>query len=115
MGLDSDNLLDLVREILADGKGGELIALPAAKQSGGLFGWIVMVTASSARHASALAERLLRGLKNAGLKNCAVEKSDDSSWILIDAGGVIVHVMLAETRAHYNLESLWKFEEDAAT
>ena len=29
------------------------------------------------------------------------------SWILVDAGSVVVHIMLDELRDYYDLESLW--------
>ena len=36
-----------------------------------------------------------------------IEGDKDSSWILIDAHDVCVHVFLRENRAFYNLEKLW--------
>ena len=33
-----------------------------------------------------------------------------SEWLLVDLGGVVVHLMLAPVRALYNLEELWNFD-----
>jgi ribosome-associated protein len=37
----------------------------------------------------------------------SVEGLDDSTWVLMDYGDVIVHVFLSETRAYYDLDRLW--------
>ncbi len=37
-----------------------------------------------------------------------VEGTPESGWILMDYGGVIVHLFTAEMRRYYQLEDLWK-------
>ena len=41
------------------------------------------------------------------MKPRAVEGLDDSSWVLLDYGDLVVHVFLDETREFYGLERLW--------
>jgi ribosome-associated protein len=56
-----------------------------------------------------MADKLLLRLKEAGHAAAAAEGRGDpqASWILIDAGDVIVHLFRAETRAFYDIEKLW--------
>ena len=42
-----------------------------------------------------------------GLKPATVEGAPESGWMLVDYGGLIVHVFDPERRAFYTLESLW--------
>ena len=39
-----------------------------------------------------------------------MEGKEESEWILIDSGEVVVNIMLDETRSFYDLESLWGAE-----
>ena len=36
-----------------------------------------------------------------------IDGQDDSEWILVDCGDVVVNIMQQETREFYDLESLW--------
>ena len=36
-----------------------------------------------------------------------IEGEDDSEWILVDCGDVVVNIMQKDTREFYDLESLW--------
>ena len=68
---------------------------------------IVVASGRSARHVGALADHLLRALKDAGYGRARVEGLPQADWVLIDAGDVIVHVFRPEARAFYNLEKMW--------
>ena len=102
----------LVVAVLEEGQAADIAVLETDRQSGGLFSHMIVATASSARHASALTRRLTRALKEAGFAR-RVEESAEREWSLVDAGAVVTHVMQAEARARYNLEGLWGFEKDA--
>jgi ribosome-associated protein len=54
-----------------------------------------------------IADRVLEGLKKAGISDSRVEGLPHCDWVLIDAGDVIVHVFRPEVRAFYDLEKMW--------
>ena len=54
-----------------------------------------------------IADRVLEGLKQAGVPGLRVEGLRNCDWVLIDAGDIIVHVFRPEVRAFYNLEKMW--------
>ena len=68
---------------------------------------MVVASGRSGRQLGAMADKLLRRLKQAGVRGATVEGRGHSHWILIDAGDVIVHLFRPETRELYNLEKLW--------
>jgi len=68
---------------------------------------MIVASGRSDRHVGAVADRVLRALKEAGHGRAAVEGLDARDWVLIDAGDVIVHLFRPEVRSFYNLEKMW--------
>lgn len=74
-----------------------------------ITGWFVVTSGGSARQVRAIADAVEEGVDAAGgPKPVRVEGLDDATWVLMDYGDVIVHVMDDESRAFYDLERLWR-------
>jgi ribosome-associated protein len=69
--------------------------------------YFVIATAQNQRHVSALIDAFDKELANQGIKSLHREGEASSGWVLVDFGGVIVHVFTEEDRKFYNLEGLW--------
>ena len=74
---------------------------------------MIVASGRSQRHVGALADHILRALKDAGIGKAKVEGMPHCDWVLIDAGDVIVHLFRPEVRAFYNLEKIWSVEPPA--
>lgn len=68
---------------------------------------MIIASGTSTRHISALAQNLVEKAKEQGLQPRGVEGGANADWVLVDLGDVVVHVMLPEARALYDLERLW--------
>jgi ribosome-associated protein len=69
--------------------------------------YFVIATALNQRHTSALIDAMEKDLANDGIKALHREGEASSGWVLVDYGGVIVHIFSPEDREFYNLEGLW--------
>lgn len=69
--------------------------------------FMIVASGRSRRQVMALAENVLRLAKERGQRPMGVEGERHGEWILVDLCDVVVHVMLPETRAWYQLEKLW--------
>lgn len=55
-----------------------------------------------------IAEEVAAKVKESGAnKPARAEGQDDWTWVLLDFGLFVVHVMHEETRQYYDLERLW--------
>ena len=46
-------------------------------------------------------------MKEIDIEVIGIEGEEEGSWVLVDVGDIIVHIMTPPTRAYYNLEELW--------
>ena len=91
---------------LDDDKAQEVVHIDLRGKSSVADGMIV-ASGRSHRHVGAMADHLLRTLKDAGLGKARVEGLPHCDWVLIDAGDVIVHLFRPEVRQFYNIEKIW--------
>lgn len=68
---------------------------------------MVIASGRSDRQVRAIAAAIVEQCKKAGYRPLGVEGERSGEWILVDLGGVVVHVMLPRVREFYNLEKLW--------
>ena len=93
---------------VADLNRGRDIAIIDLREITPVFDFFVLVTGSSRRQLHSIAEEidlLLR--KQFGDKRMGLEGYEDSRWILLDFGDVVIHLFDEETREYYDLENLW--------
>lgn len=69
--------------------------------------YLVIMTADSDRQAGAVADNVDAVMKAAGHTKVAVEGYETGTWIIVDYGDVVAHVMGRTAREFYDLDGLW--------
>lgn len=93
--------------VAIDNKAKEVAVLDVCGQSSE-FDLFVLATGQSRRQLHAISEQIDDVLeKDLGDKRMGIEGYDESRWIVLDYGSVVIHLFDEETREYYDLESLW--------
>jgi ribosome-associated protein len=69
--------------------------------------YLVLMTGHSDRHVATIAQAVDEMLSRHGANAISVEGLPRGNWVLIDFVDVVVHVLLQEARALYDLDGLW--------
>lgn len=72
----------------------------------------VIASGNSTRHVKSMADKLVQAAKAAGVQPLGVEGEREAQWILVDLNDIIVHLMLPQARAFYNIEKLWEVSSE---
>ena len=105
-GIDVEATTKVVLTSLEDDKAEDILAIDIRGKSS-FADMLVVASGRSSRHVSALADHVMRNLKDAGLKDVRVEGLPQGDWVLVDAGDVVVHLFRPEVRSFYNIEKIW--------
>ncbi len=106
--LDAD-VLELVRTAAAaarDKKAFQVVAMDVVEMTS-LADSFMVCSGASERQVQAIAEEVERRLAGAGRRALHTEGRPRGSWVLLDYGDLVVHVLTEERREYYSLESLW--------
>ncbi|MBM5574591.1 MULTISPECIES: ribosome silencing factor [Deefgea] len=101
-----DAMRDIAVLALEDIKGKEIQVLDTTTLTD-LFDCMIVATGESNRQVRALANNVAVELKAKGYEILSTEGEETGDWVLVDAGSLIVHVMLPAVRDYYDLEQLW--------
>jgi len=69
--------------------------------------FLVLMTGRSDRQVGALADGIEEAVRKKNRRAISVEGRQNSSWILMDFGDVVVHVFQDDARSLYDIEGLW--------
>lgn len=102
----SSAMLALVMKSLDEDKAEDIVSIDLAGKTP-IADYMVVASGRSQRHVSALAEHLVRRLKEEGFGAGRVEGLRQGDWVLIDNGDILIHVFRPEVREFYKLEKMW--------
>jgi ribosome-associated protein len=104
--VDVDDATRVVLTSLEDDKAEDILAIDIRGKSS-FADMLIVASGRSARHVGALADHVMRKLKESGVKDVRVEGMPNCDWVLVDAGDVVVHLFRPEVRSFYNIEKIW--------
>ena len=104
--VDVDDATRVVLTSLEDDKAEDILAIDIRGKSS-FADMLIIASGRSARHVGALADHVMRKLKDSGVKDVRVEGMPNCDWVLVDAGDVVVHIFRPEVRSFYNIEKIW--------
>src|SRR5688500_2548939 len=107
-------VIDVVLQSLEDAKAEQTIAIDIAGKSS-LADHMVVTSGRSNRHVAAVADQVVKALRDGGFSKPRIEGLPHADWVLVDGGDVIVHIFRPEVREFYNIEKMWQadFAADA--
>lgn len=104
--LDTEERLAIVVKAADAVKATDLIALDLRGLTI-IADFFVICTGKSSIQIRGIADRMEEKMRDAGYRKLRMEGYQEATWILIDFGDVVAHVMAEEQRAFFRLEEFW--------
>lgn len=70
--------------------------------------YFVICTGTSPRQIKTIADEVEQSLKDDNVRMHHHEGTENTGWVLMDFGDVLVHVLSTREREYYSLERLWQ-------
>ncbi len=93
---------------LEEKKGMDITVMSFEKVLGASFDFFIIAHGNSKTQVEALADSVLQTVREkSNVKLLHKEGYRNAEWILLDYGGIVVHIFEKEKRFFYNIEQLW--------
>jgi ribosome-associated protein len=105
--MDSKKLAQLCRDF-ADNRKAENVVILDVRDLSSVTDYFVIASGTSEPHLRAIVDEITDRLReDHDLRPTRKDGSVQGAWVVLDFFDVIVHVMRADARERYDLESLW--------
>ena len=104
---DSHELARVAAAAAADKLATEIVAFDVSAILA-LSDVFVVASAANTKQLDAVVDEVEYRTEAAGARPARREGDAGTPWVLLDFGDIVVHVQLAEVRAEYGLERLWR-------
>jgi len=94
-------------EAASDKLAGDIVAIDVSDQLV-ITDIFVIASGNNERQVKSICDAVEERLHGMGVKRLRREGHTEGRWILLDFGDIVVHAQLAEERAFYDLERLWR-------
>ena len=110
------NLLNVAISSLEEFKAQDVVKINLVGKTS-MADFMLIASGTSSRQIRAISENTVTEIKKSSSVNVNIEGLNQSDWVLIDAGDIIIHLFRPEVREFYNLEKMWQVDssEDAST
>lgn len=108
----NSKIIKTIVAAILDKKGEEVISLNLKKIPEAIADFYILCEASNPNLLKAIADNVEKKvMEECGEKPYRMEGKQGEKWILVDYIDVVVHCMMPEARAFYNMEELWSDAE----
>lgn len=103
-----DKLLDTIVNAIEDKKGNNIVSLDLSRFDGAICKTFVICSADSTVQVGAICAGIEDDTRaKLSEKVWRINGQENSVWIAMDYGDIIVHIFQTEMREYYRLEELW--------
>ena len=107
---ENNTITDSIVEKLDQAKAEDILLLDV-KHLSNEFEYMIICTATSQPHINALTHFIGSYLKQEGF-NIEISKKAQQEWSVVDAGNIVIHIMVERAREFYRLENLWQHQQE---
>ncbi len=103
----SDKDLALCIGQLAEDLFGEDVKVIDIQNDSQVVDFLILMTGNSSTQVRALAKNIDKSVRTARERFGMEGRVEDTDWILLDYGTIVVHIFDSAARLYYNLDELW--------
>jgi ribosome-associated protein len=108
--IPSKKIAETALTAVIEQRGLDALGLDLSSYSG-FTDYFVIASGTSQRHVQGMCDKVKQALLALGEQPLAVSGYENSEWILLDYGDVVVHLFYEPMRDFYQLEELWRDAE----
>ncbi len=104
--MDNLKIIETAAAAAREKKAEEIVVLDLRGLSS-IADYFLICGGTNPRQVAAIAEEIDAALSRSGCRPFRTEGLAEARWVVMDFGGVLVHVFHREAREYYSLETLW--------